>query len=140
MPTQAAHRPCTVSSIDLGPEPVAVVEMFTHGRDERPDVMVDRPAAGAPQMEVFVRMRTFPADRITAAELARADQAELLEQREHPVGGRAVDAAAQRLRALDDLVDAQVRRMRVGARARPRARPRSGRVARVRPRRRAAAR
>ena len=50
---------------------------------------------------------------ITAAEVARADQAELLEQREHSVRGRAVDAAAQRLRALDDLVDAQVcRRVR----------------------------
>ena len=78
----------------LGPEPVAVVEMFTHGRDERPDVMVDRPAAGAPQMEVLVGMRAFPADRITAAELARADQAELREQREHPFAGIATTSGA----------------------------------------------
>jgi hypothetical protein len=47
----------------VDPEAVPDVEMLTDGGDERPDVVVDRTADGAAQVEVLVGMGAFPADR-----------------------------------------------------------------------------
>jgi hypothetical protein len=59
-------------------------------------------------VEVLVRMRPLPPDRAARVELARAHEAELLEERQDAVRGRTVDARSGRRRTLDDLVDGEV--------------------------------
>jgi hypothetical protein len=89
-------------------ERVLVLEVVDHASDEIADVVLDVTAARALQMEMLVRMRALPMQRIAGTEPAGAREAELLEQCEGPIDRGAVRVAAAGAHLRGELVDGQV--------------------------------